>query len=319
MVNDTITSFKNDKLIAENIAKGLQVQQSETPKFYTRAKIHKIGNPERPVVSSVNCHTYNISRYVNFHLQPIVESIPSYVRDITDFLQKLGKVKNIPHDCLLVTLDVKSLYTNIPNNECIKAAKEAYDNHPNKTVVTKVIITFLTLMLTLNNIFFNSINYLRIMRYAMGTICAPAYTNIFMAQFEKQHIYPYIKNKSILYLRYIDDIFIIWTGTKQVLLIFLENLNSKHKTIKFEHNISHSKISFFDTLIYKDKNNSFQATLYRKSTDQQSYLHAHSDRPKSLKRSIPYSQALRIKIICSTLTEYKKHCAILNQNLIERG
>ena len=42
----------------------------------------------------------------------------------------------------------------------------------------------------------------------MGTICAPAYANIFMVQFEKQHIsltiYPYIKNKSMLYLRYID-------------------------------------------------------------------------------------------------------------------
>ena len=41
----------------------------------------------------------------------------------------------------------------------------------------------------------------------MGTICAPAYANIFMAQFGKQHIYAYIKNKSIIYLRYIDVIF----------------------------------------------------------------------------------------------------------------
>ena len=182
-----------------------------------------------------------------------------------------------------------------------------------------MIITFLSLILTLNNFVFNSINYLQIMGCAMGTICAPAYANIFMAQFEKQHIYPYIKNKSILYLRYIDETFMIWTGTNQELLIFLENLNSKHKTIKFEHNISHSKISLLDTLIHKDKNNTLQTTLYRKPTDQQSYLHAHSDHPKSLKRSIPYSQALRIKTICSTLTEYKKHCATLKQDFIERG
>ena len=91
----------------------------------------------------------------------------------------------------------------------------------------------------------------------------------------------------------------IWTATKQELLIFLENLNSKHKTIKFEHNTSHSRIKFLDTLIYTDKNNTLQTTLYRKPTDQQSYPHAHSDNPKSLKRSIRYSQALRIKTICS--------------------
>ena len=183
--------------------------------------------------------------------------------------------------------------------------KEAYDNHPNKTVATKVIITFSNLILTLNNFVLNSINYLQTMACAMGTLCAPAYANIFMAQFEKQHIYPYIKNKSILYLPYIDDIFLIWTGTKQELLMLLEKLNSKHKTIKFEHNISNNNISFLDTLIYKDKNNTLQTTLYQKPTDQQSYLHAHLGHPTGLKRSIPYSQALRIKTICSTLTEYK--------------
>ena len=89
--------------------------------------------------------------------------------------------------------------------------------------------------------------------------------------------------------------------------------------IKFEHNISHSNISFLDKLIYKDKSNTFQTTAYRKPTDQQSYRHAHSSHPKSLKKSIPYSQAFSVKTICSTLTEYKKHCAILKQNFIQRG
>ena len=104
----------------------------------------------------------------------------------------------------------------------------------------------------------------------MGTICAPASANIFMAQFEKQDVYPYIKNKSRLYLQYINDIFMICTGTKQELLIFSENLNIKHKTIKFEHIILHRKILFLDTLIYIKKNDALQRTLYRKPTDQQS-------------------------------------------------
>ena len=33
LVNDTITRFKNDKLITENIGKGFQVQQLDTPIF----------------------------------------------------------------------------------------------------------------------------------------------------------------------------------------------------------------------------------------------------------------------------------------------
>ena len=53
----------------------------------------------------------------------------------------------------------------------------------------------------------------------------------------------------------------IWTGTKQELLIFSENLSSKHKMIKFEH-ISHSNILFLDALAYKDKNNTLQTTFH---------------------------------------------------------
>ena len=49
----------------------------------------------------------------------------------------------------------------------------------------------------------------------MGTICAPAYTNIFMTQFETKHMYPYIHENAVLFLRYIDDTFMIWNGTTE--------------------------------------------------------------------------------------------------------
>ena len=52
----------------------------KTPKFYLQLKIHQEGNPSRPVVSSMNSHTTNISTYVDYHLQPIVKEIPSYVK-----------------------------------------------------------------------------------------------------------------------------------------------------------------------------------------------------------------------------------------------
>ena len=50
-----------------------------------------------------------------------------------------------------------------------------------------------------------------------------------MANFEAKHIYPYIKEKSLLYLRYIDDIFMIWKGTKVELITFIKELNIKTK------------------------------------------------------------------------------------------
>ena len=55
-----------------------------------------------------------------------------------------------------------------------------------------------------------------------------------MAQFKEKHN---IKYMSLLYLRYIVDIFIIWKGTKEQLITFINELNNKNKTIKFEYEI----------------------------------------------------------------------------------
>ena len=54
----------------------------------------------------------------------------------------------------------------------------------------------------------------------MGTVCAPAYANIFMAECEQKYIYPLIKDKSILFLCYIDDIFMVWTKSEKQLKDF---------------------------------------------------------------------------------------------------
>ena len=76
LVNDTIQRFKKEKLLGEKIADDLKVSNPKTPKFYMEQKNHKKVNPGRPVVSLVNCHTSSISKYVDYHLQPIVKDIP---------------------------------------------------------------------------------------------------------------------------------------------------------------------------------------------------------------------------------------------------
>ena len=59
-------------------------------------------------------------------------------------------------------MDVKSLYTNIPNNEGIEAVKEKLNAQIDKPIATKVITKLLFLILTLNNFIFNCIIYLQI-------------------------------------------------------------------------------------------------------------------------------------------------------------
>ena len=66
LVNQTIHRFTKKQLINENIANGLKNPSPGTPQHYiSPPKIHKEGNPGRTVVSSINCHTTNISKYVD--------------------------------------------------------------------------------------------------------------------------------------------------------------------------------------------------------------------------------------------------------------
>ena len=88
LVNDTIKRMQKQKMMKEKVAKGLKTKNHKTPKFYLRSNIHKKGDPGREVVSSVNCHTSNISKYVDYHLQHIAEGISSYVKNTKDFIQK---------------------------------------------------------------------------------------------------------------------------------------------------------------------------------------------------------------------------------------
>ena len=79
-----------------------------------------------------------------------MEEIPSYVKGNNDFINKINTVRSIPKSSYLVTMDVRSLNTNIPYVAGISVVKRAFNNYSKKTTTTKVIktLTFLALILT---------------------------------------------------------------------------------------------------------------------------------------------------------------------------
>ena len=88
LVNNTIDRFKKENLLSKKLADGLKSVNPKAPKFYISPKTHKENNPGRPVINSKSCHTSEISRFVDHHLQPLVREIPSYIKDTNDFINK---------------------------------------------------------------------------------------------------------------------------------------------------------------------------------------------------------------------------------------
>ena len=88
-----------------------------------------------------------------------------------------------------------------------------------------------------------------------------------MAEFEQKYIYPLIKDKSFLFLRCIDDIFMVWTKSEKQLKDFISELNQKDSTIKFDYKFDFKQVEFLDTLICIDQQNKLQTNLFRKSSE----------------------------------------------------
>ena len=121
-VKPILDSLFNQKFICGKQHKFLLSSTDSDRKrvFYSVPKIYKSLStwpsktcpPSRPIISDVDSPTYQISKYISDQIQKLSTSHESYLKDNYDFLNQLRLLK-FDKDIALVTLDVKSLYTNI--------------------------------------------------------------------------------------------------------------------------------------------------------------------------------------------------------------
>ena len=78
-------------------------------------------------------------------------------------------------------------------------------------------------------------------------------------------------DKPFWWVRYVDDIFFIWTHGQKKLKVFLEDLNKFHPNLKFTSVSSEENVAFLDLKI-KLKQGKIETDLHVKSTDRHQYL-----------------------------------------------
>ena len=129
-------------------------------RFYSNLKVHKEHvhgevPSVRPIISGNNSILENPGAYVEYHISELVTKHKSYIKDTPDFLRKVEEELNIeelPDNAILVTVDVKALFTNIKHKEGDKETKEALNLRQDKTVPTGSIKRILEFVLN-NKIF----------------------------------------------------------------------------------------------------------------------------------------------------------------------
>lgn len=299
--------------------------EARCPYLYGLPKIHKLPVTFRPIVSGNGHPTEKLSIFIDFLLQPYVALNDFFLKDSTDLLKTLEPIKNLDQEkTILFSLDVVSMYTNIPLDELINSIMDTIYKNPNdflrhKNITYNPTLVEKLLELTLfNNFFqFNNKYYQQIHGIAMGTPCACSTSDIFICNWIKQ-AFSSMETKPFLYKQYRDDGFGIWQGPTTELLKFVEKLNQMHPTLKFT--VTYGKqIDYLDLTISINNFGSISTETYYKPTDSFAYLHSESNHPKHCITNIALSQAIRHIRNCSNYSTYLFHTQFLKHNLIQKG
>ena len=284
-------------------------------------KLHKEGAPLRAIISARGHATQGIAEIAEGELRAHVEGQPSYVKDTTDFINKVKNIK-LPTPTkvspILFCMDVRKLYPSVPRNEGLAACKDALDSRQHPLIPTEEVLEMIELILDNNNFSVGGgEHFIQVNGTAIGSKLGRNYACTYLGKWESE-LLGASENKPFLYLRFIDDIFGIWLHGEESLLKFHSMANSLHDQIKLELRHSTTYVEFLDVKV-DIIGNKLNTDVYTKPTDTKAYLHHSSDHPSHTKRAIPSGLAMRAKRICSTETGFRQQAKEVRNHLLRRG
>ena len=122
--------------------------------------------------------------FIHHIIKPLVSTTPSYIKD-SPHLISLLKNTPIPSNATLATIDVSSVYTNMPQDEDTEACLDPIEASEISRIPSDVLRQLFEIVLRCNMFSFDWEIYKQIQGMAMGTKMAPSYAHLFMDMFEE--------------------------------------------------------------------------------------------------------------------------------------
>ena len=267
-VDKFLSELVNKKSIDETVRSKLSPDGPRPARLYGSPKIHKPpvnGLPKyRPIISQIGSTTYNIAKFLLPFLEPFTTNEYT-VRDTFHFVSMLD---DKDHHLVMASLDVDSLFTNIPLDETIHIVTEKVFHKKRKVNgLSKPDFKKLLTLSTKGNVFyFNGTYYRQRDGVAMGSPLGPALANAFLCHHEADWLDDCpLSFAPVFYARYVDDIFVLLKSLGDVERL-ATYLSAKHVNIKFTFEIERDGVlPFLDVNVFRDANG-FSTTVHRKDT-----------------------------------------------------
>jgi hypothetical protein len=259
-VNKAIEKNIKDRSLASELKVG--VGNSNIPRIYFLPKIHKDGIPMRPIVNTIVSATYGLAAYLSGVMKDARLEIPSQVKNSSQLVEELKNFKLDAGD-LLVSFDVKSLFTRVPVEEVITLVEKKFGKE----------IAELTNVCLNNTVFlFNGKMYKQVEGAPMGSPISPIAADIYLDKFEREALEK-AEKKPKMWRRYVDDILAVWQHGEEEIQKILLHLNAQEPKIQFTIEMEkEGSLPFLDVLLKKKEDGFLSFSVYRKETHTDEYL-----------------------------------------------
>jgi len=264
-INRFLRKLLSLELLTEDVYNRLFVSGSSPGVMYGLPKTHKVGVPLRPIFAAYNTAPYKLAKY----LVPILSDLTTNQYTVDNSYTFVDQVRKMhgAESYFMVSLDVESLFTNVPLMETISICLESLFSNNIKHVLgltRKYFKTLLELSVKNSLFIFDGNLYEQVEGLGMGLPLGPTFANIFMCHHETKWLEQCPSEFCpVFYRRYVDDTFVLFHKEEHA-ESFLSYLNGQHPNIKFTmEKEGNKKLSFLDVCVSKD-GNSFVTSVYRK-------------------------------------------------------
>ena len=228
----------------------------------------------RPILSAINTPGYNLAKF----LIPILEPLTQNEFTVKDSLSFAKEITKYDSSLFMASLDVESLFTNIPIKETINNCvndlhnKNLCNGELNKSDLFKLMET----ATSESSFIFDFLLYKKIDGVAMGSPLGPTLANAFLCHYKKEWLGNCPSHvKRMVYRRYVDDVFVLFSS-KEHLQPFKDYMNKQYRCIKFTlETEKNNTFSFLDINITR-QNNQLKTSVYRKLTFSGVFTHYES-------------------------------------------